>query len=277
MSHKLLSFGVPGGALSYGLAEYETRDLTLNSLTLALQDWPKVLSGYKIAHLSDFHLETLKIEPEEIAQMSNSFDPDMLVITGDTINSRGDISKIIQYLDPLKAKDEKFVVMGNNDYQHFSRTHFKRYVTLLEGMGFHVLINSSKKVTARNAQFWVIGVDDPATAHDDVDQAFEKVLDDGLPRIVLSHSTDCIDGLYSRRVDLLLVGHTHGGQVQLPFIGAPIKNTLLAEEGIYEGYHVVNGLNVYINRGIGTSGIPFRVGVRPEVTRIVLQTKLGGA
>jgi uncharacterized protein len=254
-------------------AEYETRDLTLNKLSLQLQDWPKGLDGYKIAHLSDLHLETLKIPTEQIVEMSNSIEPDLLVITGDVIEARGDISKVIKVLSPLKAKDVKFFVMGNNDYQHFSRTHFKRYIKELQSMGFSVLINSAEKVTRGNDSFWVVGVDDPATAHDDVELAFSKVPEDRLPRIVLSHSTDCIDGLYNQRVDLFLTGHTHGGQVQIPFYGPPIKNTLLAELGIYEGYHLVNGINVYISRGIGTSGIPVRIGAKPEVTEITLMAK----
>jgi len=270
LSHKILSLYLPGGALGVGLAEYETRDVALNKLTLALPDWPKALDGYRIAHLSDLHLESLKIKPEKILELCNSIDPDLLVITGDIIEARGDISLVIKYLDPLKAKDGKFVVMGNNDYAHFSRTHFKRYVKLLEGMGFHVLINSAVQV---KKQFWVVGVDDPATAHDDVELGFAKVPEDGLPRIVLAHSTDCIEDLYSRKVALFLAGHTHGGQVQLPFIGPVKKNTLLGEEGIYEGFHVVNGVNTYVNRGLGTSVIPLRIGVRPEVAGITLVRK----
>jgi uncharacterized protein len=266
----LLSFGLPGAALGVGVAEYDTRDLTLERIGLKLTDWPKQLDGYKIAHLSDLHLESLKIPAEEIANLSNSIEPDLLVITGDIIETRGDISKVINFLDPLRAKDGKFFVMGNNDYQHFSHTHFKRYKSLLQSMGYSVLINSAEKV---RDSFWVVGVDDPATAHDDVDLAFSKVPEDGLPRIVLAHSTDCIDDLYPRKVDLLLTGHTHGGQVVLPFLGAPVKNTLLAEEGIYAGYHLLNGINTYINRGIGTSGVPIRIGANPEVVGITLLCK----
>ncbi len=273
LSHKVLGFGLPGGTIGAALADLETRDLTLRKLNLSLKDWPLALNNYRISQLSDLHLETLQIQAEKIAGMSNSLDPDLLVITGDVISSRGDMNKVIKFLDPLKARDGKFIVMGNNDYAHFSHTLFKHYVKLLESLGFHVLINAAAKVTSQGAEFWIVGVDDPATAHDDVDLAFSKVPEDNLPRIVLAHSTDCIDDLYSRRVDLFLAGHTHGGQVQLPFIGPPIRNTLLAEEGVYEGYHRVNGINVYINRGIGTSGIPLRIGVKPEVTSITLATE----
>ncbi len=273
LSHKLLGFALPGGAAGAALADLETRDLKLRELHLSLEDWPLALNSYKISQLSDLHLESLQLKAEKIAGMSNSLDPDLLVITGDLISSRGDMNKVVQFLSPLKAKDGKYFVMGNNDYAHFSHTLFKRYVRLLESLDFHVLINAAAKVKSRGAEFWIVGVDDPATAHDDVDLSFSKVPEDNLPRIVLAHSTDCIDDLYSRKVDLFLAGHTHGGQVQLPFIGPPIRNTLLAEEGIYEGYHKVNGINVYINRGIGTSGIPIRIGVKPEVTSITLTSK----
>lgn len=247
--------------------------MTLRQFTLPLKDWPKELNGYKIVQLSDLHLETLQISINKIAAMANSLNPDLLVITGDIASSRSDLLKVKQALAPLKAKDGKFAVFGNNDYDHFSHTQFTEYVGFIRSMGYDVLLNAAAKVTVKGKSFWIVGVDDPATAHDDVPKAFAQVRNDGLPRIVLAHSTDCIDGLYGRDVDLLLTGHTHGGQIKLPFIGPPIRNTLLAQEGIYAGFHVVNGINVYISRGIGTSVVPLRIGVRPEVTGFTLVNK----
>lgn len=268
--HKVLSVAVPGGALGVGVAEYETRELTLTKLTLPLKRWPQALNGYTIVQLSDLHLETLQIKAERIVTLCNRLNPDLLVITGDIISASSDLSKLGAYLKHLKAKDEKVIVMGNNDYSHFSHTLFRRYVKTLNGLGYTVLINSATKIKHSSGVFWLVGVDDPATAHDDVDLSFASVENDGLPRLVLAHSTDCIDGLYQYGADLLLTGHTHGGQIKLPFIGPPLRNTLLANQGIYEGYHLINGLPVYISRGIGTSVIPLRLGAIPEITLLTL-------
>ncbi|MDA8440830.1 MAG: metallophosphoesterase [Peptococcaceae bacterium] len=273
VSHKVISTIVPVGAASLGWADYETKDLTLHKLRLELPNWPHQLNGYKIVQLSDLHLETLHIKLKAITELANSQKPDLLVITGDIATARSDLNHVTQALAPLQAKDARIAVMGNNDYAHFSHTQFDEYLRHIASLGIRVLINEAVKVTSGTHAYWVVGVDDPATAHDNVPLAFAQVPNDGLPRLVLAHSTDCIDGLYNRKVDLFLTGHTHGGQIVLPLIGAPIRNTLLAEEGIYAGYHVINGIRVYINVGIGTSGIPLRIGVKPEIAVFELYQK----
>jgi len=264
-----------GGVGILGYANYETLALKEEHWDLFYSNLPASLDGKSICQLSDLHLETLRISPESITQIVTAQKPDLLVITGDIISTRTDLDKLERYLGGLTATYGKFIVMGNNDYSNLSRTLFKRFLQELKRLGWTTLLNDALFISRLN--LWVIGVDDPATAHDNVDLAYQKVFSTFSPssspkspstppfRLVLAHSTDCLDDVAKNGADLLLAGHTHGGQVRLPGLQPLITNTYLGDLGFYEGYHVINGVPLYINRGIGESLIPLRLNVPPEI------------
>lgn len=301
-SHWLLSSTLIGGGGVLAWTSHDTLTLKKEVWDLYYPELPSQLNGKTIVQLSDLHLENLPLAPEKISAAVNSVSPDLLVLTGDLISERSDLTKVAAYLQPLQAPLGKYMVMGNNDYSHFSRTLFMRYQELLGTMGWVPLINDSEFLSDLN--LWVIGIDDPATAHDDVDKAYSKLMSNpsrtspslGLAshppssssastpsplssslsstsssatsapfRLVLAHSTDCLDGIYKYGAELFLTGHTHGGQVRLPGMKPFVTNTFLGDQGIYEGYHVIEGIPLYINRGIGESGIPIRINVPPEI------------
>jgi len=262
-----LSLGSAGGLL---WAEHDTLALKHEAWDLFYPKLPAALEEKTICQLSDLHLETLRLTPEHIDQMVMSQKPDLLVITGDIISSSKDLDKIDSYLGKLTATYGKFVVMGNNDYSHLSHTLFKRYLLQLQNLGWTPLLNDASFLA--NLNLWIIGVDDPATRHDNVDQAYQKVFSSPAPpfRLVLAHSTDCLDDVAEYGADLLLTGHTHGGQIRLLGLPPFITNTYLGDEGIYEGYHVINGVPLYISRGIGESVISLRLNVPPEIAFFTL-------
>ena len=272
-SHWVLSTLPVGSAGVLLWAEHDTLDLKRESWDLYYYNLPAALEGKTICQLSDLHLETLRITPEDIDKVVLSQKPDLLVITGDIISSSKDLDKVDSYLGRLSSTYGKFVVMGNNDYSHLSRALFKRYLLQLQNLGWTPLLNEASFLA--NLNLWVIGVDDPATRHDDVDQAYQKVLltpPSPTPpfRLVLTHSTDCLDDVANYGADLLLAGHTHGGQIRLLGLPPLITNTYLGDEGIYEGYHVINGIPLYISRGIGESIISLRFNVPPEIAFFTL-------
>lgn len=272
-SHWLLSALPLGGVGVLGWAEHDTLALKRENWDLFYPNLPRALDGKTICQLSDLHLETLRISPEHIAQVVMAQKPDLLVITGDIISDRTDLDKLGSYLGGLTSTYGKFVVMGNNDYSHLSLTLFKRYLRQFQSMGWTPLLNDA--VFFSNLNLWVIGVDDPATRHDDVDLAYQKVFSSHTPptppfRLVLAHSTDCLDDVAKNGADLLLTGHTHGGQIRIPGFKPFITNTYLGHLGIYEGYHVINSIPLYINRGIGESLIPLRFNVPPEIAFFTL-------
>jgi predicted MPP superfamily phosphohydrolase len=271
--HWLLS-SLPLGSIGVlGLAEYYTLDLKRENWDLSYPNLPAALDGKTICQLSDLHLETLRISPEHICQVVMAQKPDLLVITGDIISTRTDLDKLDRYLSGLAATYGKFVVMGNNDYSNLSRTLFKQYLKQFQSLGWTPLLNDATFLS--NLNLWVIGVDDPVTRHDDVDQAYQKVFSAPTTptppfRLVISHSTDCLNDVAFNGAELLLTGHTHGGQIRIPGLPPFITNTYLGDNGIYEGYHVINGIPLYINRGLGESGIPLRFNVPPEITFFTL-------
>lgn len=173
-SHWLLSTLPVGSAGLLGWAEHDTLSLKREQWDLYYPQLPLELEGKTICQLSDLHLESLQISPSHIENAVMAQKPDLLVITGDIISSRTDMDKLGQYLGGLSAPLGKYVVMGNNDYSHFSHTLFKRYLGLFQSLGWIPLLNDAAFLSHLN--LWIIGVDDPATAHDDVDQAYKKFL-----------------------------------------------------------------------------------------------------
>lgn len=287
-THWLLSATLAGGSGVLAWTSHDTHTLKKEVWDLYYPELPSSLDGKTIVQLSDLHLENLPLSAEKISDAVNSVSPDLLVLTGDLISERSDLTKIAAYLQPLQARYGKYMVMGNNDYSHFSRTLFNRYQELLTTMGWIPLINDSEYL--KILDLWIIGIDDPATAHDDVPKAYSKLVSNSsetnLPltksssplnpppspsfspapfRLVLSHSSDCLDGISKYGAELFLTGHTHGGQVRIPGMKPLVTNTFLGDQGIYEGYHVIDGIPLYINRGIGESGLPIRFNVPPEV------------
>ncbi|WP_407306705.1 metallophosphoesterase [Desulfosporosinus sp. SB140] len=273
INHWLLSILPLGGAGLLGWAEYDTQELKCETWDLFYPQLPSALEGKTICQLSDLHLESLRMTPELISRAVASGKPDLLVLTGDIISTRTDLDKVDTYLGKLSAPYGKYVVLGNNDYSHLSHTLLKRYLKQFQGLGWNPLLNQASFLSSLN--LWIIGIDDPATAHDDVDLAYQKVLamksspesTQNPPfRLALAHSSDCLDDVAIYGANLLLTGHTHGGQIRLPGLAPLITNTYLGDKGIYEGYHIVNDTPLYINRGIGESVIPLRFNVPPEVT-----------
>lgn len=272
-NHWLLSTLPLGGVGVFGYARHETLTLKRETWDLFYPKLPTALEGKMICQLSDLHLETLRISPDRIAQIVMAQKPDILVITGDIISTRTDLDKLNSYLGGLTATYGKFVVMGNNDYSNLSHTLFKRYIQQFQLLGWTPLLNNASFLSSLN--LWVIGVDDPATAHDDVDLAYQKVFSSRSPstppfRLVLAHSSDCLDDVAKNGAELLLTGHTHGGQIRFPGRRPLITNTYLGDLGFYEGYHVINDIPLYINRGIGESILPLRFNVPPEIAFFTL-------
>ncbi len=270
-NHWVLSTLGFGGAGAIAWVTHDTLGLKIEQWDLFYPNLPTSLEGKTIVQLSDLHLEILRISPESLSAPIIKDKPDILVITGDLISDRQDLYKVASYLNPLQARYGRYIIMGNNDYSNFSKTLFKRYLELLLGLGWVPLLNDSEFISSLD--LWVIGVDDPASAHDDVPKAYSKLeKGESKPfRLVLSHSTDCFDDVAKFGADLFLTGHTHGGQIRLPGLEPFVKNTLLAHQGVYEGLHIIDNIPVYVNRGIGESIIPLRLNVPPEITYFKLK------
>lgn len=234
-----------------------------NKYRIPLTRLPKEFSGIRIVHISDLHYGPLVPYSfvERLIQKVKSLDKDIIVCTGDYIherNSTKQINKIWPLLSELEAPEGVFSVLGNHD--HWGDT--ERSLYWLEKSGQ----NSRGKaipIERNGKKLWVAGVGDLLEDDMDIDHALKNVPKEDC-RIVLAHNPDSADSPYAEHVDLMISGHTHGGQVNVPFYGPPV---LPVKNKDYSAGLVRTRKNqsLFISRGIGWVIYPVRFNCFPEI------------
>jgi len=142
---------------------------------------------------------------------------------------------------------------------------------ILEKNGIVILNNENKKIYKNKNYIYLLGVDDPDSELDDLPKAMINA-EENIPKILLAHSPDIIDNLRKEKVDLILTGHTHGGQIVIPFVKpfwVPTKNRGKYASGLFE----VNDTYLYVNRGTGMASLQIRFNCPPEIAVIELKKK----
>jgi predicted MPP superfamily phosphohydrolase len=237
-----------------------------------------VFNNFRIVQLSDLHASFWVGQKylEQVVEKVNKLDKDLLVITGDIITgvvndfwkrwlptaNRDYLVMVVNVLSSLKECD-KIVVLGNHDQWDGIETE-KRLVRELEKRAFVILRNTSMPILRGKERIHIAGIDDVWFSYD-LTKAMRNIPHDAF-KILLSHSPDImLDVREDMKIDLTITGHTHGGQVAIPFLShhfIPIDNPSRYLMGLVEepyGY-------TYVNRGIGTLVFPFRLGAPPEIT-----------
>jgi predicted MPP superfamily phosphohydrolase len=216
-------------------------------------------SSIKIAHLTDIHTSGLGRRERKMLQIVEAEQPDLIVITGDSINITADYAGLREVLKELHAPLGVWVVRGNHenwwpvkDEQEFYRS-----------AGVKLLVNSSAEVTAG---VWLIGLDDLFAGTPDLEKAFAGV-PEAEYKIALFHSPVYFDKMAGRS-DVVLAGHSHGGQVRLPIFGPVWTPPFVGQ--YFEGWFEKRGTKMYVSRGVGTSIIDVRFWCRPEIAFITL-------
>lgn len=217
--------------------------------------------GVRIAHLSDVHVG---LTPEShvlrAVELANQAEPDVVVLTGDYVTwSRREIPLMAEQLAGLRAR-RVVATLGNHDY-------FTSHQMITEAMvanGYHVLKNQHESVEIGGLPLHLVGVDDPVTRHADIDRAFAGVPERGT-RVVLCHCPETADEIAPHGAQLILSGHTHGGQIYLE----GITDRLIAGMGrrFRSGFYEVGDALLYVSAGVGFSGVRVRTGpgTRAEV------------
>lgn len=250
------------GGYLYG-SRIEAEWLTVRRLTLPIRGLPAAADGLRLVQLSDFHLRPVT-EIDHIRRavsLANSLQPDVIVLTGDYVTVQAeDIFELAPVLGGLNARLGVFTVLGNHDLW----TNRNVVTQGLRQAGLPVLINQGLSVGG----LYLAGLDDAWSGAPDLAQALAGC-PAGTPAVLLAHEPDFVDE-WSRdpRVAVQLSGHSHGGQVRLPGLGAVIVPPYgrKYDYGLYQVHHT----RLYTNPGIGLAVPGVRVNCRPEVTEITL-------
>lgn len=223
--------------------------------------------GLKIAHLTDIHhsLFTSLEDVQRAVHLSNRLRPDVVALTGDYVTlSPSYIWPVARALGKLRARLGVFAVLGNHDFQ----VDPQQITRALRAQHIRVLRNAHHALRAHSATLWLVGVDDLGWGSDDFSTALRSIpVRD--PKILLCHNPLGIRRAAQHGIDLMLSGHTHGGQVRLPVVGSLYRSKL--GERFVEGWNRLAGTQIYVSRGIGKVLVPIRVGCPPEIACLRLR------
>jgi uncharacterized protein len=217
----------------------------------------------KIIQISDLHFEKLSFFHKSIAEKINSKKPDLILITGDSVDETEKIKQLNKFLELIDNSIKKYAITGN--WEYWGKVNLEKLKSTYSQNNCELLINENRTVTVKNREISIIGVDDLIGGNADFGKAIEN-LKKTETNIVLSHCPEHRDIIAKQkknlRIDLVLSGHTHGGQITL-FGIAPFKPR---GSGKYlKGWYKETEPKMYISKGIGTSILPIRFGARAEM------------
>lgn len=245
-------------------AHNDVYDIEVTRHELNVDDLPPAFDGYRIAFLTDTHITGLmrKAFFQEVVKQALASKPDIILLGGDLVTFTRDIPLMTEILGDLHARDGVYAILGNHDIWAGPQ----QIQDLLTARGIQYLTNRSVVLARGGDKLPLLGIDEMYRGKPDVERAFAGV--DG-PCIGISHHPDIIDLLDGRRLDLLLCGHTHGGQIRFPFFG-PVVIPSVHEGEFAQGFHRVRRVLMYVSRGVGAIP-PLRILCRPEVATFVLR------
>lgn len=255
-----------------GLAAYGTlfrrRAFVVERLDVPVRDLDPRLDGFRIVQLSDLHVGSLTPKPwaDRWVAAANREAADLAVVTGDMVTSGVEFhDDIADALADLRAKHGTIVSMGNHDY--FGEG--EPLISRLRERGCIVMRNEGRTLTHDGADLYLAAVDDTWTRRANLEAALAE-WPTHLPAVLLAHEPAVWDGAAPRNVALTLSGHTHGGQVAVPFFGKRASLANLSHDytvGLYERA----GAHLYVHPGLGTTGPPVRFGVAPAIAVLTLR------
>jgi len=230
----------------------------------------KSSKNLKVLHISDVHINRLKVPWQKIRSIIKNENPDLILITGDCIEKEKHTDIFLDFIDYLDFVQPVYMCLGNHDHRAFSydREKIQKFVREVENCGIFVLVNDSICYNKNEKNYNIIGIDNIREGNPDIDKALNAKKENAFMNIAISHNPDIVYSLKGKGIDYLFSGHLHGGQIWAPF---NLEFRLLREDklglnGIKKGLHRISGINLYISRGLGNVTVPFRFMSRPEIT-----------
>lgn len=282
-----LKYVLGGIATGYGLTYYATQIeptwLQVKRVKIPMPGLPTAFDNFRIVQLGDFHYSQNNLPPhylQEIVDRTMNVSPDLIVLTGDFLHSHDDVHTdapfLGMFLNQLEAPFGKLAVLGNHDYAFYHHGFHATpedstamIIESLEQANITVLRNELHKLQKGGKQLQIVGFDDLDAGYFDVKSAMNGV-NPNMPLIGLCHNPDAVTFFWRQyRMDLLMCGHTHGGQVKLPLLSIP---RVVRHQWRTRGLHMEEGIYIYVNRGLGWGRFPVRFNARPEITVYVLKS-----
>ena len=247
------------------------RAVMVHTIEVTDQRLPQEFEGFRIAHISDLHNEVFGSENRELLTLLAGTKPDIIVITGDLVDSRHtDVNAALEFARGAVEIAPVYYVPGN----HESRLpeEFWMLEQCLEKMGVNVLRGERTLLTREGAAVALIGVDDPTFQDKNsanwpgiVEEELGRLREEGLYSILLIHRPELLESYARAGMNLVFSGHAHGGQVRIPFVGgviAPNQGFFPKYDG---GLYTLGDTQLVVSRGLGNSLVPLRVNNRPEI------------
>ncbi|HJU06402.1 MAG TPA: metallophosphoesterase [Nitrospiraceae bacterium] len=229
------------------------------------------LAGRRAVHISDLHLDRYYPRHDAILKTIAHVNPDWIFITGDLLTVPQGLPHLFRFLSGLRTLAPVYVTLGNHD--HASGVPLDCFLAWADRHKIHLLINQVMFLPMVSGELSIVGLDDPATHRADPQCIPSRV--PGRFTVLLAHAPNVLDLLDpAHAVDLILCGHSHGGQWRIPGI-RPFWLPYGCE-GRLLGHYVENGRKLYVNRGIGWSLLPIRVNCPPEIAVIEWREKIEG-
>jgi hypothetical protein len=237
-----------------GLSDHAVSNLTLVHPAVA---------GRRAVHLTDLHLDRYQPRHDRLVERVDDLEPDWIFITGDLLNVPEGLPHLFRFLGRLRAIAPVFITLGNHD--HYSGVPVDTYAEFAGRHGITLLVNQTAILHTGSGELAIAGVDDPSLHRADLSclppPAQHRFT------LLLAHAPSILDQLEAHHeVDLILCGHSHGGQWRIPFI--PTFWLPPGCNGRVAGEHCCGERKLYVNRGIGWSVLPFRWNCRPEIAVI---------
>ena len=252
----------------------EPNRITTEHLDLELGCTSNSDDNFKFVQISDLHF-TKETSENKISDIYNKIRinlPSAVFVTGDLISDKSGMEKAAELIEKISSEYPTYIVFGNWDYWALDFD-VKDFTMQLEKAGASVLTNKNVRFDVDRNNFYIMGVKDPYTSGEnaeDIDKAIKGIdFEANSCKILLAHSPNIIKYAKNRGIDIILVGHTHGGQVFIPFLSdyfIPSKRE--AGRGYVRGLYSIGDDRMYVNRGIGISVLPFRLMASPEITLV---------
>jgi predicted MPP superfamily phosphohydrolase len=249
-------------------------DFRVHNVEIEMPNLPRALDGIRIVQISDIHAGSFYdyIPFQEARRIIDSLKPDVLAITGDFVNAKpSELGVIWRELEKLKAREAVVGVLGNHDHYHSDADHAILMADIRKS-GIDLLVNEQRSIRIGSERLVIAGTDNTGFRQSfaRLDRALAGVSPDEAV-VLLAHDPTYFDrGVQGSPVNLMLSGHTHGGQVGVQMLGfewSPAQYVYKHWAGLYQE----GNQHIYVNRGLGTVGPPMRIGIQPEITHITLR------